>query len=44
MSRPAYHKNFPLKQFRDKIKQEIGTANDIHTLKEKVKRHTYHYN
>ena len=35
MSQPAYSNNFPLKQFRDKIKQEIGTAKYVHTLKEK---------
>ena len=31
MSRPAHHEKFPLKQFRDKIKQETGTAKHIHT-------------
>ena len=44
MSRPAYHGNFGLKQFRDKIKQEIGTAKYIHTLREKGKQYTYNYN
>ena len=44
MSQPAYHDKFGLKQFRDKIKQEIGTAKYIHTLREKGKQYTYNYN
>ena len=42
MSRPAY-RNFPLKEFRDKIDQEVGTEKYICQIKEKGKKSTYRY-
>ena len=45
LSRPEYHLEFPLDAFRDKIKQEIGTAKYLHTLKVKGKaERSYKYN
>ena len=38
-SRQEYHFEFPLKEFRDKIDQEIGTAKYLYTLKVKGKQH-----
>jgi len=37
--RTEYYDEFPLKVFRDKIDQEIGTAKYLYTLKEKGKQH-----
>lgn len=42
LSRPAYQ-NFPLKEFRDKIDQEVGTEKYIRQIKEKGKQSTYRY-
>ena len=39
LSRPEYYNEFPLKVFRDKIDQEVGTAKYLHTLKVKGKMH-----
>ena len=39
LSRPEFYNEFPLNVFRDKIKQEVGTAKYLHTLKEKGKMH-----
>ena len=36
-SRSEYYKNFPLKEFRDKVRQEIRTAKYLHTLAVKGK-------
>ena len=38
-SRPEYYNNFILKDFRDKIKQEISTAKYLHTIETKGKMH-----
>ena len=37
LSRPAYQ-NFPLKAFRDKINQEVGTEKYVRQIKEKGKQ------
>ena len=37
--RPEHYENFPLKDFRDKIRQEVRTAKWRHTLKVKGKQH-----
>lgn len=39
LSRPEYYDEIPLKVFRDKIDQEIGTAKYLHTLKVRGKMH-----
>ena len=36
-SRSEYYENFPLKEFRDKVRQEIRTAKYLHTLAVKGK-------
>ena len=42
LSRPEYHV-FPLRVFRDKIKQEIRTAKYLYTLKKKGKKSACKY-
>ena len=37
--RPEYYENFPLKDFRDKIRQEVRTAKYLHDIKVNGKRH-----
>ena len=37
-SRPEYQGEFPLKEFRDKMYQEKGTAKYLHTLRVKGKQ------
>ena len=37
--RPEYYENFPLKDFRDKIYQEVRTTKYLHTINVKGKRH-----
>jgi hypothetical protein len=44
LTRPEYYDEFPLPVFRDKIRQEIGSAKYIHTLKVRGKQATYKYN
>jgi hypothetical protein len=38
-SRPEYRDEFPFKEFRDKVRQEIRTSKYYHTLKVKGKQH-----
>ena len=38
LSRPEFYNEFPLKVFREKINQEVGTAKFLHTMKEKRKQ------
>jgi hypothetical protein len=42
-SRPEYYDEIPLKEFRDKIAQELSTARYLSALKEKGKKGTYKY-
>ena len=44
LTRPEYYDEFPLSVFRDKIRQEIGSAKYLHTLKVRGKAATYKYN
>jgi hypothetical protein len=37
--RDVYYENFPLKEWRDKLNQEIGTAKYLHTLRVRGKLH-----
>jgi hypothetical protein len=37
--RNVYYENFPLKEWRDKLNQEIGTAKYLHTLRVRGKLH-----
>ena len=44
LTRPEYCHEFPLHVFRDKMRQEIGTAKYLYTLKARGKKETYKYN
>jgi hypothetical protein len=41
LTRPEYYDAFPLHVFCDKMRQEIGTAKYLYTLKARGKKETY---